>query len=78
MLKLNCDIVIPHVAVAEHNLEHGDYWDRDNSDIASLVRQLSFEAIGQAFEKAGSAAIDANLFVRDKESDLQFMRPPSA
>lgn len=30
-LKLYCDIVIPHVAVAEYNLTHGDYWDRTNS-----------------------------------------------
>jgi hypothetical protein len=66
ILKLNCDIVIPHVVVAEYNLEHGDYWDRDNSDIASVVRQLSFQAISEAFEKAGCAAIDANIFVRDK------------
>lgn len=66
VLKLNCDIVIPHVAVAEYNLEHSDYWDRDNSDIVESVRQLSFQAIGQAFEKAGCGAIDADLFVRDK------------
>ena len=66
VLKLNCDIVIPHVAVAEYNLEHGDYWDRDNSDIVTSVRQLSFQAISEAYEKGGCAAIDANLFVRDK------------
>jgi hypothetical protein len=36
VLKLNCDIVIPHVAVAEYNLEHGDYWDRTNSE--SLIQ----------------------------------------
>jgi hypothetical protein len=66
VLKLNCDIVLPHVAVAEYNLEHGDYWDRDNSDIAGSIRQLSFQAIIQAFEKAGRAVIDANLLVRDR------------
>lgn len=66
VLKLNCDIVIPHVAVAEYNLEHSDYWDGDNSDIVGSVRQLSFQAIGQAFEKADCGTIDANLFVREK------------
>lgn len=66
VLKLNCDIVITHVAVAEYNLEHGGYWDRDSSDIVDLVRQLSLQAIGQAFETAGCAAFDANFFVRDK------------
>jgi hypothetical protein len=66
VLKLNCDIVLPHVAVAEYNIEHGDYWDRDNSDIAASIRQLSFQAIVQAFEKAGCAVIDANLLVRDR------------
>jgi hypothetical protein len=66
VLKLNCDIVIPHVAVAEYNLEHSDYWDRDSSDIVESVRQLSFQAISQAFEKAGCGAINADHFVRDK------------
>jgi hypothetical protein len=66
VLKLNCDILIPHIAVAEYNLEHSDYWDRDNADIVGSVRQLSFQAIGQTFEKAGCGIIDANLFVRDK------------
>lgn len=66
VLKLNCDIVIPHVAVAEYNLEHGDYWNRRNSDIVDSVRQLSFQAIAQAFENAGCGTIDANRFVREK------------
>src|SRR6266542_4239181 len=66
VLKLNCDIVLPHLAVAEYNLEHGDYWERDNSDIAGSLRQLSLQAVVQAFEKAGRAVIDANLLVRDR------------
>ena len=66
LLKLNCDMVIPHVAVTEYTLERGDYWNRDNSDIVSLVRQLSFQAIAQAFEKSGCTTIDANHFVREK------------
>ena len=66
VLKLNCDMVIPHVAVTEHTLEHGDYWNRDSSDIVSLVRQLSFQAIAQAFERSGCTTIDANNFVREK------------
>jgi hypothetical protein len=66
VLKLNCDVVIPHVAVAEYNLEHSDYWDRDNSDIVGSVRQLSFQAIGQAFENAGSG-----LFVWSRKKNLE-------
>lgn len=70
VLKLYCDMVIPHVAVAEYNLEHGDYWDRTNSDIVDLIRQFSFQAINQTFERAGFGVIDANLFVRAKAERL--------
>jgi hypothetical protein len=66
VLKLNCDVVIPHLSVAEYSLEHGDYWERDNSDIAGSVRTLCFQAIGQAFENAGCSVIDADRFVREK------------
>lgn len=65
-LKLYCDLVIPHVAVAEYNLEHSDYWDRTNTDIVDLIRQLSLQAIGQTFERAGCGVIYANFFVRSK------------
>ncbi len=71
VLKLNCDIVLPHLAVTEYNLEHGDYWeDRSNSDIVDLIRRLSFQAIGQAFENAGCGTIDANSFVNEKTERL--------
>jgi hypothetical protein len=66
VLKLNCDMVIAHVGVTEYTLERGDYWNRDNSDIVSLVRQLSFQAITQAFERSGRTTIDTNHFVREK------------
>jgi len=66
ILKLNCDMVIAHVAIAECNIEHGDYWERENSDLVNLIRRLTFQAIVQAFKSSGYETIDANLFVREK------------
>jgi len=65
-LKLNCDIVIPHLALTEYRLENGDYWNRDNSDINGFVRQLSFQSITQVFESAGCRMVNANEFVRER------------
>jgi len=69
-LKLNCDIVILHLAITEYRLENGDYWNRDNSDINGFVRQLSFQAITQAFESAGCRMVNANEFVRERAERL--------
>lgn len=66
VLKLNCDIILPHLSTTEYILEHGDYWERSNLDIIGSLRSLCFQAIGQAFEKVGCSVIDANRFVRDK------------
>lgn len=66
VLKLNCDVVIPHLSVTEYSLEHGEYWDRNNSDIIASLRNLCLQAVAQAFEKAGCSVIDANRFVREK------------
>lgn len=65
ILHLNCDMVIAHVAIAECNVEHGDYWERENSDLVNRVRSLSIQAIVQAFESSGCETVDANRFVRD-------------
>jgi hypothetical protein len=66
VLKLNCDLTIAHTAVAEYNLENTDYWNRSNADVSALVREMSFQAIAQAFERADCGTLDANLFVTDK------------
>lgn len=66
VLKLNCDITIAHAAVAEYNVENTDYWNRSNADVSALVREMSFQAIAQAFERADCGTLDANLFVTDK------------
>ena len=66
VLKLNCDVVIPHLSVTEYSLEHGEYWERNNSDIVGSLRSLCLQALAHAFEKAGCSVIDANRFVREK------------
>lgn len=40
ILKLNCDMVIAHVAIAECNIEHGDYWESGNSDVVNLILEF--------------------------------------
>ena len=59
-------MVIAHVAIAECNIEQGDYWERENSDLINLIRRLSFQAIVQAFESSDYETIDANRFVRER------------
>jgi hypothetical protein len=66
VLKLNCDIVIAHVSVAEYVVEDGEYWDSRASYIVELVRALSLQAISHAFEQAGCGVIDGDRFVREK------------